>query len=78
VSWSVEVGGVTVWSPDGVRRSIPYPSAALWALLANGNYNETFAAELLGVLEAAGPEEALGEVEQTLAGWMRAGLVAED
>ena len=42
--------GVTLWRRDSsVRHSIPYPRAALWALIANGNYNKTSAAEMMSI-----------------------------
>ena len=66
-------------SRDGsVRHSIPYPHAGLWALIANGNYNKTCAAELMSVLMSVGRHEAEREVEETLAAWMQAGLLSEE
>jgi len=78
VSWIVETTGVTLLYRDGVRLSIPYPSAALWALVANGNYEKGFATELVSILRTTGRREAEEDVEQTLAGWIRAGLVTAD
>lgn len=77
LSWFVETRGVTLWSRSGTRLSIPYPHAGLWALVANGNYNKVFAAELMSVLMSAGKQEAEREVETTLAAWKEAGLVIE-
>jgi len=79
VSWFVETRGVTLWSRDGsVCLSIPYPHAGLWALIANGNYNPACAAELLSVLMSIGRQEAMREVEKTLAAWRQEGFLSED
>jgi hypothetical protein len=79
VSWFVEMRGVTLYSSDGsVRCSIPYPHAGLWALIANGNYSKTCAAEMMSVLMSIGRHEAEREVEEALAAWMQAGLLSEE
>ena len=78
VSWFVEKRGVTLSSRDGtIRRSVPYPHAALWALTANGNYSSTYAVELMSVLMSVGCEQARREVNETLTEWIREGLVCE-
>lgn len=77
LSWFVERRGVTLASRDGaVCQSIPYPYAALWALVANGNYSPTYAATLMGLLMCADQPTAQREVAQTLAAWAQAGLIA--
>jgi hypothetical protein len=79
VAWFVETRAVTLCSRDGsVRHSIPYPHAGLWALIANGNYQPGYAAELMSVLMSISREEAAREVERTLAAWTRAGFLAGD
>jgi hypothetical protein len=50
----------------------------LWALIANGNYNPACAAELLSVLMSIGRQEAMREVEKTLAAWRQEGFLSED
>ena len=51
VSWFVEMHGVTLSSGDGsVRHSIPYPHAGLWALIANGNYSDGCAIDMMSNL----------------------------
>lgn len=79
VSWFVETRGVTLCNREGsVRHSIPYPHAGLWALIANGNYSETCAAELMSVLMSVGRREAEREIEETLAAWMQAGFLSKE
>lgn len=79
VSWFVETKGVTLCGKNGgVRHSIPYPHAGLWALIANGNYTPDGAIELMSVLMAVGEREAEREVEETLAIWIQQGILSED
>ena len=79
VSWFVETRGVSLCSRDGdVQQSIPYPHAGLWALLANGNYTQDGAIELMSVLMAVGALEAEREVEETLVIWIQQGILSED
>lgn len=79
VVWFVETQGVTLYSRDGtVRCSIPYPHAGLWSLIANGDYSEESAAELISVLMSVGRHEAEREVRETLAAWMQARLLSAE
>ena len=79
ITWFVEMQGVTLCSRDrNVRRSIPYPHAGLWALIANGNYNSSRATEMMSILMSVAGPEAEYEVGETLAEWRRAGLLCED
>jgi len=79
VTWFVEMQGVTLYSRDTkVRRSIPYPYAGLWALIADGNYNPSRATEMMSILMSVAGPEAEYEVGETLAEWRRAGLLCED
>jgi hypothetical protein len=78
VSWFVEKRGVTLNTRDGtVCRSVPYPHAALWALIADGNYSPTYAVELMSVLMSVDREKAKREVDETITAWMGEGLVCE-
>ncbi len=79
LTWFVEARGVTLsrHSPS-LHVSIPYPFAALWALIANGNYSPGFAAELMSVLLSIDREQAADEVALTLAAWQQAGYLERD
>jgi hypothetical protein len=79
LSWFVEMRGATLWSRDSsVRHSIPYPHAALWALIVNGNYNKTSAAEMMSIPMSVDRQDAEREVKEMLAVWRQAGLVSEE
>jgi hypothetical protein len=79
ISWFVERQGVTVYGRNGeISLSIPYPYAGLWALVANGNYTPSAAANLMSVLLDASPDEARRSVAETLASWTELGLISGD
>lgn len=76
LSWFVETRGVTLVHRDrGVELSIPYPYAGLWALIANGNFELTFATEMMGILLSVARREAAREVRETLEVWRKASLI---
>ena len=76
VSWVVENYGVTVTRPAGALfLSIPYPYAALWALIADGNYRAEFASRLLATLVPTDEQEAGHVAQRTLQQWIEEELV---
>ena len=51
ISWFIGYRGVTLSSRGGnIHFSIPYPHAALWAGIANGNYRQDWAIDVLSIL----------------------------
>ena len=79
IRWVVETRGVTIAGADGLLRlSIPYPFAAVWALLAHGNYSPELAADLLASLAPMSPGEARRAVGDALRDGQEAGLLAAD
>lgn len=76
VSWVVENYGVTVTRRGGTLfMSIPYPDAALWALVAHGNYTPGRASRLLATIIRTDEETAHCTVEQALRHWLDEGLI---
>ncbi len=79
ISWFVETRGATLGSQDGgIRLSIPYPHAALWAIIANGNYRRDWAVDLIRTLLCTDKDTAQREVEKTLDVWLQTGIVSGD
>jgi hypothetical protein len=79
IVWFVESRGVTLAGPGGILRlSIPYPFAALWALIANGNYSPAFAVELMMALAPLSREQAHALVADTIHHWRETGILGTD
>jgi hypothetical protein len=79
ILWTVEDRGVTVMDLDGTPRlCIPYPWAALWALVSNGNYDPGYAMDLLTILMPLSPEEAQGVVADVLRTWQELELLSRE
>ncbi len=78
ISWFIEMRGATLGSQGGgIRLSIPYPQAALWAIIANGNYRQDLAVELMMALLCTDKAAAQREVEKSLDVWLQLGIVAK-
>ena len=79
ISWFIEIRGATLGSQDGgIRLSIPYPHAALWAIIANGNYGQRLAVELMQALLCTDKDTARREVEKSLDAWLQMGIISRE
>jgi hypothetical protein len=83
VWWVVETRGVTLVRRDGdmpgaALLSIPYPYAALWALIADGRYTPQRARRMMALVSRADEGQAERGVERALAMWQGMGLVIRE
>ncbi|MFH0878828.1 MAG: hypothetical protein V2A34_03870, partial [Lentisphaerota bacterium] len=58
--------------------SIPYPPAGLWALIVHGNYSLEYARDMMAILMSIPEQEAEGVVLDTLAFWLKTGLLQKE
>jgi hypothetical protein len=79
ISWVVETRGITLLRPKGDPAvSIPYPFAALWALIAEARYTPLRARSMMAVLLRVGEPAAEREIERVLTAWETMGLLDRD
>ena len=76
IGWIVERHGVTVVRRnEGAFLSIPYPHAALWAIVADGTYTLERGRELMAAITGKGDRQAEHEVTKTITAWVDAELI---
>lgn len=76
IVWSVEMRGITLFSRQRtIHQSIPYPHAALWALMVAGRFTPDRARDLMALLMKVDPGAAEEAVHRTLTAWREEGLI---